>query len=388
MELIIDLGFYNSSTNSTNDIFGHSLDRPFSITVATYFICLIISGILFNSILIHTIRWGYNLQNTSNSFIVNLAICDLIIAIAVVPFDADFLLRGYYRFGTSLYAIKEIAFMFSLPSSMVNLLLLTFERFIKIIYPYRYCKYFTKGRVCCLLWATWTYCGLVALFPIIYFPRGAVVKQGTCFILFPFHYVTYQIVINFFMPLLFILIMNMMIFRTARRHAQIIERQKSSLLRNTQRQKSFVNRNASKERQIKISISLLPANYKAAKTIMILVGVFLVCWLSYIVILTANISCKFCHPRELTWIGNLVNYSSIVFNPVLYGLHNKRIRKVLTRRFVACFKRRYDNESFRLKKKSSCPKANDEPVGQSTPSKEKCPFITKIDIVQEIIVSR
>ena len=75
----------------------------------------------------------------------------------------------------------------------------------------------------------------------------------------------------------------------------------------------------------------LSKNLKAAKRVALLVGVFLVCWLSYIVIVASNFICG-CNPRELTWIANVINYSSTAINPVLYGLLNKTIRQEVLRK--------------------------------------------------------
>ena len=69
------------------------------------------------------------------------------------------------------------------------------------------------------------------------------------------------------------------------------------------------------------------ANIKAAKRILLLVGVFVVCWLTYILSVAHNMACNGCHPRELTWMANVVNYSSCAINPMLYGLLNKTVRR-------------------------------------------------------------
>lgn len=312
--------------------YGHTLNYTFSVVISIYFICLIVGGVVFNSVLIHAIIYGRNLHNIGNTFIVNLAICDLITATSTVPFDADFILRGHYNYGSFICGLKETVFMFSLPSSIFNLFLLTFERFIKILYPYHYKKVFVRRNVFLLLFTTWTYYGMVAASPLIYNSDAIYGQNGICYIRLPPYYITYQIVVNFSLPLICIMIMNLLIYRIARKHSLCIERQKSSLTDSPKR--SFHRFSPT---------SLFTANYKAAKTIMILVGLFLVCWLSYIFIVTANVLCNLCQPREVTWFGNATNYSSIAFNPVLYGLYNKRIRKVITRNITTCFKKQSNN---------------------------------------------
>ena len=276
--------------------------------------------------------WGKSLHNISNVFIVNLSACDLITATSIIPFDTDFILRGYYNYGTFICGLKETAFMFSLSSSIINLLLLTLERFIQILYPYKHKNVFRRINVVVMLLLSWSYYGVIALFPLMYNPNAANGAGGTCFILLPPHYVTYQVTVNFFMPLLCILVMNVNIFRIAGRHAMCIQSQIDSLRRNTKRHKMVV-------------VTSFLANYKAAKTIMVLVSLFLICWLPYMILVTANQICNLCSPREVTWVGNAINYSSIIFNPVLYGLNNRRLRKVVTRNLLGCFQQNNYNSS-------------------------------------------
>jgi hypothetical protein len=86
---------------------------------------------------------------------------------------------------------------------------------------------------------------------------------------------------------------------------------------------------------------------------MVLFGVFLFCWLTFIVLVVWNILCRICHPREVTWTGNAINYSSVILNPLLYGLLNKKVRKVLWRRYTVCLiKRTCRSEMVKLKRLS------------------------------------
>ena len=63
-----------------------------------------------------------------------------------------------------------------------------------------------------------------------------------------------------------------------------------------------------KEEFPKLSLLKMKNNFKAAKRVALLVGVFLICWLSYIIIVASNVLCL-CNPQELTWVGNIINYS-------------------------------------------------------------------------------
>ena len=302
--------------------FGHPMNRSFSIFISTYFILLMICGIVFNGVLIHTIVRCTWLYSTTNTLIVNLAIGNLLVAVFVLPFEFHYIILGYYKLGTFVCGLKETMFMFSLPSSIVNLFILTFERFMKILLPYKYEEFFSRRRVAIMIIITWSYTLLVALLPFILNPNAAIVEEGTCYTTFPTWYSVYQVVCNFIVPLVCIVGMNLKIFWIAQHHHRIIQHQTIHL--------NIGDKNGHKSKHF-------TANFKAAKTIMMLVGIFLFCWLTYIVLVILNILCELCLPRELTWTSNAVNYSSIALNPLLYGLRNSDVRRVLLRKYARLY---------------------------------------------------
>lgn len=275
-------------------------------------------GVMFNIILIYTILWARDLRTNSNTFTIYLAVVDILTAVPTLPFDTDFLPRGHYSYGAFVCGLKETILMFSLPSSMVGFLLLTLERFMKISYPHRYPLVFTKRNSFILILFSWIYHGIIAMIPIIHDRNASVVKDGKCVLELPRHFITYQIAVNFFTPLVFIVIMNFMIFMIAKGHAICIHKQTYTVCKH-------------KTSLGTVTSSYILANYKAAKTIMMLVGVFLVCWLTYAIQVTINVLCNNCHLREITWMMYVINVSSIAINPLLYGFRDKAIRDAVTR---------------------------------------------------------
>ena len=316
--------------NNLNITHGHSLSNQFSIAIASYFIFLIAAAVIFNGALIATIASTRTLHSSPNLFIVNLAVCDILVGLCILPFETDFLLRGYYSYGLFVCGLKETIFMFSLPASIFNLFLLTAERFVLIVFPYKHCNVFTRKKIIAMLIFIWSYTIIVALFPIIMDRNATVVYNGHCHLTFPFAYVIYQLGVNFIFPLLCIIMMNFAIYRVASRHSRVINKQFAT----------------SHERKRKNTMmNMLPSNFKAAKHIMVLVTSCITCWLAYIVLVIWNILCHICHPREVTWTGNAINYSSILLNPLLYGLLNKKVRKVF---LPARYYRKKDAEGVNL----------------------------------------
>lgn len=315
----------DAAKNASNDnvVYTHDLDPVFTVAITTYFILIIISAFVFNLVLIFTVVYKRKLHTVTNILIVNLAIGDMFTAIFVVPFDVDYLIRGYFPDNIAACGFREVSFMLSLPTSVVSLLLLTFERFISVSFPFKRIRYLTKKNTYILITFSWCYTFLVAIFPIIYDKNAIFVDFGLCGMGFPMEYIFFQMFGNFLAPIIVICSMNIFLFRIASKHA--IDIRKKSLI------------DASHSRKARPSMLTFGANLKAAKTVLLLVGIFLLCWLPFIIMAVHNILCDACHPREVTWTGSALNYASIFINPLLYGLRSREIRRELRKiamRFV------------------------------------------------------
>lgn len=322
-------GFKNASSNEP---YGHDLSNAFSRGIAFCFAMIIIIAVSSNILLITTIISVRKLYSFMHVFIVNMAISDLITAIGTIPFDVEYMVKGYFSGSNIACGIMQTTFLISLPSSVLSLSLITLERFISIVFPLR--EIVTKRSVVAALMGTWGYTLIVALFPMMYSRCAVSVVNGNCFLWYPIEYQFFQLVVNFLIPIAFIIGVYMKLFliayRQANKTAWVAEKlgDEFSCTVSLTSLDIKVSKSASKNLR-KISrhvMSSLSRNIKASKRIALLVGVFLICWLSYIIIVMLNSICH-CHRREVIWIANVINYSSSAINPVLYGLLDKNIRR-------------------------------------------------------------
>ena len=154
-----------------------------------------------------------------------------------------------------------------------------------------------------------------------------------------------MLVANFLIPLLFIIFANINLFCISNLHATkmnpssvqlgtfVEDNDDNYILRERNDASRNSNNNAKDgllirtRRKSKLQIQAFKSNLKAAKRIALLVGLFCFCWLTYFLLVVTNVACGICHPRELTWVGNIINYSSTVTHPLLYGILNANIRR-------------------------------------------------------------
>jgi len=291
------------------------LSPEFKMGITVYYIFLIVTGVLFNVILMATIISKRRLHSITNTFIVNMAFGDLVTSVFLVPFDVDLFVRGTFPHGVVMCGFREMSFLLSLPSSVNCLLLLTIERFISIVFPFHRIRYLRKNRAVIAIVATWTYNLFFALMPLFLSRQAVIVHEGHCILQYPLAYIYTQLGLNFLTPVIVIACLNIVLFHVASKHAISMKR------------RSLVGT----QHKIRPSMIKLGANLRAAKTVLLLVAVFLVCWLTFIVLGIWNTYCQSCHPRFVTYLGNAINYSSIMLNPILYGLRNSEIRRQIVR---------------------------------------------------------
>lgn len=92
------------------------------------------------------------------------------------------------------------------------------------------------------------------------------------------------------------------------------------------------------------------SDHKAAVTVGIIMGVFLICWVPFFCINIVAAFCKTCIPditfKILTWLG----YSNSAFNPIIYSIFNTEFReafkRILTAHYPACCKCGYQSVSL------------------------------------------
>lgn len=111
------------------------------------------------------------------------------------------------------------------------------------------------------------------------------------------------------------------------------------------------NRTSSKKmgkRNIKAQVKRFRMETKAAKTLAIIVGLFILCWLPFFTIYVIRPFCENCIPPLLFSILFWLGYCNSAVNPMIYALFSKDFRFAFKRIIIKCFCGRK-----RLKKKSS-----------------------------------
>ncbi|XP_031549302.1 5-hydroxytryptamine receptor 1F-like [Actinia tenebrosa] len=115
-------------------------------------------AILGNTLVILVILWTKSLRRMeANSFVMSLSIADLLVALTIVPITIASLVNPqnhpYDKFKTFL----GVGNFFFCICSIMNLTLLSLDRYFAITSPYRYLDFLTHKRACSLCILIWVY---------------------------------------------------------------------------------------------------------------------------------------------------------------------------------------------------------------------------------------
>ena len=108
-------------------------------------------------------------RKESNWFVANLALADLLVALTVIPTSIDTLINGHFRLGLAFKEFIGFAnFLFCI-CSIMNLQLLSIDRWFAIAKPFRYLEVVTPkkaGAACLFVWIYSMVCGLPPKFGV------------------------------------------------------------------------------------------------------------------------------------------------------------------------------------------------------------------------------
>lgn len=292
----------NSTTNPTckQDSFIVSLKALISvITLSTVFGVV---AIFLNILVIWAIYRNPALRSVTNYWIISLAFTDLLIATMGVPVWCLKLLQRADLIQYNVHNLFTIIVVLTLCSSSLNLLALSYDRFVGVAWPFQYHSRITSERCGKAVAAIWTSSTVIALITL----------RNTCTVTAYGHFALFTGI--FGIPLIFICYFYFRIFREAKRQKRLIKVQASSYLDRP----CFIKEN------------------KAAMTVAMVTGSFALCWLPSLIDSVIHLlSTEIWEETQLFLGATTLAFFSPVLNPILYSVRIKAFRN--TFRPVAVF---------------------------------------------------
>ena len=290
----VDSGFtYNTSAGN--------------ITAAFFVAVLMLLTLVGNVMVCACFYYYHDLRTICNYFIISLSAADILVALLAMPFwlvlqltDMDEKSKGV--FSAELYLFWAIIDILVGSASIMNLVAVSFDRHLAITSPFSYNEVMTSSRATAMIVALWVFSLVLCSL------RGLPMASTRSFLL-PYQLVV--VAVSFVVPLLLMTVMYMKIYFVARNQA----------LR--------IGRNFAKD-------------MKATKTVAIVIGAFVVCWMPFFVIVTIYaFNPLYYVPIDFYKAIKWMEYLNSFLNPIIYTCLNRTYRRAFKKLLIrsTCCKR-------------------------------------------------
>ena len=298
--------------DDASSVTNNSLYMAYKLWFFIIDVILILPTILGNSlILISLIRYKSLRKTKAFILIGNLAVSDLLVGLVVIPMDIYLLLTDYLS-NNRTYCLYYYCLIYTLiTASVLNLFLLSVERFHAIIRPFQHNLRFTARRVYLIICITWLLVILFGSLPLLGWKTDVSDEKIICrsTVLFT---KAYRIIANAIIVTaltisfaFFIVVIKIALNKTKETELKLADL--------TDLGSNEINGRTTLRRDI-----------RHTRLMVLVSGLFIICWGPYCIIsLVPNVSDVVSFVRN--WLSSLGLINSCL-NWVVYGARNKRFR--------------------------------------------------------------
>ncbi|XP_035227370.1 5-hydroxytryptamine receptor 2A-like, partial [Stegodyphus dumicola] len=346
--------------------FTDAIGTIFTAVTLGIFILITIIG---NFFVIYAITTEKNLKGIANWLILSLAVADLMVAILVMPLSAyNEVYKQVWVLGPELCRMWTSLDVLCCTSSILHLLAIAIDRYWAVT-NVEYARSRQPLRIYLLISGVWAGSFIISFAPVFgwkdpeFYQR--LEEEKRCLVSQNVIYQVFATCTSFYIPLIFILLLYWNIFKQARKRIRhrpgapavlIVEKNKNPA---TCLASPLSTEDSNDQAQVTVSENDIEANHgglgrllvlakrekkhakesteakrerKAAKTLMIITGAFVICWLPFFVMALLMAVCSSCEPNEhvfsvMLWLG----YTNSLLNPVIYTIFSPDFRNAFKR---------------------------------------------------------
>uniref|UniRef100_A0A4W3IGE2 Adrenoceptor alpha 1D n=1 Tax=Callorhinchus milii TaxID=7868 RepID=A0A4W3IGE2_CALMI len=315
------------------------LDVNQAVVLGLTLALFILFAIVGNIMVILSVACNRQLQTVTNYFIINLAVADLLLASIVLPFSATLEVLDYWCFGRIFCDIWAAVDVLCCTASIMSLCIISIDRYIGVRYSLRYPTIMTEKKAVWILIVLWLSSMVISIGPLLGWKEPAPDDETVCSITEEPGYALFSSLLSFYLPLMVILVMYFRIYVVARRTTKSLEagvkKERSKTMKVVLRIhcKSAIDEPKNKGQQFRSSLSMRLLKFsrekKAAKTLGIVVGVFILCWLPFFIVLPLGtyITMLSRWGPVIFWLG----YFNSCINPIIYPCSSKEFKRAFIR---------------------------------------------------------
>ncbi|XP_026109582.1 5-hydroxytryptamine receptor 4-like [Carassius auratus] len=331
VRLLVTVGRLNSMENST-EWSNISLDSGFEpcatlrssgsrVALYIFIITGIVCTVVGNFLVVLAIAYFKQLQCPTNSFVMSLAVADFLVGLVVMPYSMVRTVEGCWYFGPTFCHLHSSLDVMLCTASIFHLSCIAFDRYYAVCNPLVYSFKMSRKRVGLLIVVCWAIPFLISFGPILLglhkLGMDVPLTDNMCIFLVNRVYAVMASLVAFYLPMVTMLVAYWKIYKAAKRQAMQISAMEAQMA-------AGVGKDSSKKQKHRNSMR---RERKAAKTLGIIMGVFLLFWLPFF---TVNIVDPFIEYGTAAVIWDVflwLGYVNSSLNPFLYGFFNRSFRR-------------------------------------------------------------
>ncbi|EDL29938.1 5-hydroxytryptamine (serotonin) receptor 1D, isoform CRA_a [Mus musculus] len=346
----------NRSLNATG-AWDPEVLQALRISLVVVLSVITLATVLSNAFVLTTILLTKKLHTPANYLIGSLATTDLLVSILVMPISIAYTTTRTWNFGQILCDIWVSSDITCCTASILHLCVIALDRYWAITDALEYSKRRTAGHAAAMIAAVWIISICISIPPLFWRQATAHEEMSDCLVnTSQISYTIYSTCGAFYIPSILLIILYGRIYVAARSRilnppslygkrfttAQLITGSAGSSLcsLNPSLHESHTHTVGSplffNQVKIKLADSILERKRisaarerKATKTLGIILGAFIICWLPFFVVSLVLPICRdscWIHPALFdffTWLG----YLNSLINPVIYTVFNEDFRQ-------------------------------------------------------------
>ncbi|XP_076877022.1 trace amine-associated receptor 13c-like [Brachyhypopomus gauderio] len=266
--------------------------------------CISVCTVFLNLLVIISISHFKKLHTPTNLLILSLAVADLLVGLILMPVNIMGLIDNCWYLGKMVCAVVLVINCFSLAASLCSMMLIAIDRYIAVNDPLSYSVKITVCKTSGFIIFGWSFC-LLYVFIFLYFNDHLIASpimircHGECVMYVKYPWMTVDLIVTFVIPCSIILILYSFIFHVARYQSKAVR----SVLKTSNQQGPNISNSS---------------ETKAARTLGIVVCVYLLCWIPYYI---SSLSGESISSLSLVWtVFGWLAYMNSSMNPIIYAI--------------------------------------------------------------------